>query len=136
MGLVSEGYRKIATLIYLIANENIKKGTILIWDEPETNLNPQMTAKVVEGILLIAQMGVQVFITTHDYFVTQEMGIAAHYSTFPLHYQFFSLYKNEQNTIVAESNSDLYQIEHNAIMEQFDDLYDRENSLRWKEIMR
>ena len=45
-------------------------------------------------------------------------------------------YKNEQNTIVAESNSDLYQIEHNAIMEQFDDLYDRENSLRWKEIMR
>ena len=134
MGLVSEGYRKIATLIYLIANGNIKKGNILIWDEPETNLNPIMMEKVIKAILAIAQMGVQVFVTTHDYFVSQELGLAAHYKTCPLSYRFFSLYKNN-GVIRAEVNDDLYEIENNSIMEQFDELYNRENKYRWKEVM-
>ena len=34
MGLVSEGYRKLSTLIYLILSGSLNKNAILFWDEP------------------------------------------------------------------------------------------------------
>ncbi len=39
MGLVSEGYRKMATIMYLILSGSLTKDSILFWDEPETNMN-------------------------------------------------------------------------------------------------
>lgn len=41
MGLVSEGYRKLATIMYLILSGSLSKDSILFWDEPETNMNPK-----------------------------------------------------------------------------------------------
>ena len=69
MGLVSEGYRKLATIIYLITSGSLDKNSVLFWDEPETNMNPRMIKYIVEAVAELAKMGVQVFITTHDYFL-------------------------------------------------------------------
>ena len=66
MGLVSEGYRKLATIIYLISSGSLDKHAILFWDEPETNMNPKMMKYLAEAVVELAKMGVQVFITTHD----------------------------------------------------------------------
>lgn len=132
MGLLSEGYKKIVTLLYLIMNGNIGRNTILIWDEPETNMNPKMSTKIVDVLNLLAKNGVQVIITTHDYFVAQKFGLIAKYSRDDLKYNFFSLYKEDGNNAVEISN-DLFELEHNSIIEEFEELYDRENELRWEE---
>lgn len=38
MGLLSDGYRKLSMLIYMILSGSLNKNTILFWDEPETNM--------------------------------------------------------------------------------------------------
>ena len=79
MGLVSEGYRKLATIIYLITSGSLDKNSVLFWDEPETNMNPRMIRYIVEAAAELAKMGVQVFITTHDYFVQQCFNLISAY---------------------------------------------------------
>lgn len=131
MGLVSEGYRKLSTIMYLILSGSLSKNAILFWDEPETNMNPKMIKPLVDAVIELAKMGVQVFITTHDYFVQQCFNIAASYQKNDkkkLQYNFMSLYRDDR-TIICESSDSLLQLEHNAIMDEFDALYDREQGL-------
>ena len=131
MGLVSEGYRKLSTLMYLILAGCLDKGSILFWDEPETNLNPKMIKPVCEAIVELANAGVQVFITTHDYFVQQAFNMVASYpkaNSGNISIQFSSLYR-EDGTIKHETASQLLDLDHNLVMEEFDAVYDREQEL-------
>ena len=136
MSLVSEGYRKLATLLNLISTGSLSDGAILFWDEPETNMNPRMVEPLVKAILALAGAGVQVFITTHDYFVQQYFGLAAEYGeryqagTGNLEYRFLSLNKADgAETVTLESASRLEDLERNAVKEEFDAVYDREQGL-------
>jgi len=45
--LVAEGYRKLGLLWLLIQNGSLLNGSVLFWDEPETNLNPKLLETVV-----------------------------------------------------------------------------------------
>ena len=131
MGLLSEGYRKLATIMYLILSGSLSKDAILFWDEPETNMNPKMIQPMADAVIELAKMGVQVFITTHDYFVQQCFGMAANYPSFEksnLEYRFISLYKAEHG-VDCESAGRLQDLEYNAVMEEFNQLYDREQEL-------
>ena len=134
MGLVSEGYRKISTIMYLILSGSLSKDAVLLWDEPETNMNPKMIKPMVEAIIELSRMGVQVFVTTHDYFVQQCFNMAAVYMNCqsstkqPLKYNFMSLYRTD-NGIECETAEKLSDLEHNAVMEEFDLLYDREQEM-------
>lgn len=135
MGLVSEGYRKLATIMYLILSGSLSKNAILFWDEPETNMNPKMIQPVVDAIIELARLGVQVFVTTHDYFIQQCFNLAAAYPPADgdsLKYNFISLYKSEAG-VKLESANRLTGLTHNAIMEEFDQLYDREQGLIYDE---
>ena len=142
MSLVSEGYRKLATLINLAFTGSLSNGAVLFWDEPETNMNPRMVEPLVKAVIALAGAGVQVFVTTHDYFVQQYFGLAAEYGekyqsgTGNLEYRFFSLRKTSENgntgaseTIALESAARLSELEHNAIRDEFDAVYDREQGL-------
>lgn len=131
MGLVSEGYRKLSTIMYLILSGSLSKNAILFWDEPETNMNPKMIKPMVDSIIELARMGVQVFVTTHDYFVQQCFNMAATYQNEgknSLEFNFMSLYRAEDG-IECETAERLMDLEHNAIMEEFDNLYDREQEM-------
>ena len=135
MGLVSEGYRKIMTIMYLILSGSLSKNAVLFWDEPETNMNPKMIRPLVDAIIELARMGVQVFVTTHDYFVQQCFNMAALYAEDngkqkSLNYNFLSLYKSE-NEIRCEQASNLSDLKHNPVMEEFDLLYDREQEMMY-----
>ena len=132
MGLVSEGYRKLSTLTYLILSGSLNENSILFWDEPETNMNPKMIYHVANSLVELSKMGVQVFITTHSYFIQQAFNLISSYPTNnnkPIDINFISLYRDEDNKIVYESAKTLDEIEHNAIMEEFDSIYDREQDL-------
>lgn len=132
MGLVSEGYRKLATILYLISSGSLNKKSILFWDEPETNMNPKMAKPIVDAIVELAKMGVQIFITTHDYFIQQTFNLL---STYPkanrekLDIQFISLYFDENEELKFEIAKDTTDLQHNSIMEEFNEFYNREQEM-------
>lgn len=129
MGLLAEGYRKIATIVQLIANGTIQENTILFWDEPEANINPKMLPVLSKLFIQLARMGVQLFISTHSYFIMQDLGLFAEYENEEqLDIQFTSLYF-EDGVVKVESVSQLKELEHNAIDEEFNRLYNREQEL-------
>ena len=65
--LEAEGLRKLGLLWKLIRNGLLEKGAILLWDEPEANLNPELYPLVAEILLELQKNGVQVFLATHSY---------------------------------------------------------------------
>ena len=65
--LEAEGYRKFGLLWKLIRNGLLEPGSILLWDEPEANLTPEMYPVLADVLLELQKNGVQMFIATHSY---------------------------------------------------------------------
>ncbi|MDE6889246.1 MAG: ATP-binding protein, partial [Eubacterium sp.] len=65
--LESEGFRKLGLLWKLIRNGLLEQGTVLLWDEPEANLNPELYPLIASILLKLQKNGVQIFIATHSY---------------------------------------------------------------------
>ena len=130
--LVAEGYRKIAALIYLMSNGSLTSDGILFWDEPVTNLNPQLMMPVIELLQGLALSGIQIFLATHDYLLSQELSLLAEYpSKKNVPIKFFSLYHppDRKAGILVEEGNSLPLIEHNPILAEFAAHHDREVEL-------
>jgi len=122
--LLAEGFRKLALLWVLIQNGTLLNGSVLFWDEPEANLNPKLMGTVVEILLELQRMGVQVFLTTHDYVILKEFDLQIQNDD---KIQFHSLYRNkETGEIEATSTDKFLSISPNAIDDTFGDLVERE----------
>ena len=65
--LEAEGYRKFGLLWKLIRNGLLEPGSILLWDEPEANLNPELYPVLADVLLELQKNSVQMFIATHSY---------------------------------------------------------------------
>lgn len=131
MSIVSEGYRKLSTISYLILSDSLNKNSVLFWDEPESNMNPKMIRHIASALVELSKMGVQIFIATHSYFVLQYFNLLASYpraNKNKTDIKFISLYKGG-GTIQAEEGKQLSDIQNNAIMDEFDALYDWEQEL-------
>ncbi|MFZ5967347.1 MAG: AAA family ATPase [Bacillota bacterium] len=131
MGLVAEGSRKWATLLQLVQNGVLTENAILFWDEPESNINPNLIKSTVDVLVALAKMGVQIFITTHSYFLQQEFDLYSKYKANKdkIKINFISLYANEDGTVLYENAPILSELEHNIIMKEFENLYNREQDL-------
>jgi energy-coupling factor transporter ATP-binding protein EcfA2 len=77
--LLAEGWRKLAMVAWLIRNGSIAPGTALFWDEPEAGLNPSLVTLVVDLLEKLAAMGVQIFVATHDFLLSQRLSLLAEY---------------------------------------------------------
>lgn len=73
--LMSEGYRKLATLAYLIQNGSLAQYGSVYWDEPEANLNPRLMGPLADCLVRLAADGVQLFIATHSLFFLRELAL-------------------------------------------------------------
>ncbi len=106
--------------------------SILFWDEPETNMNPRMVRPVIQALAALAKMGVQIFVTTHDYFMQQEFNMLTVYPELNpdnLDIRFISLYKEEKtNELKYEMKNTASELEHNAIMQEFEMMYGEKKS--------
>ena len=127
MGLLSEGYKKLATIVCLIQSGSLSKGSILFWDEPEANINPKFIPELVKILLMLQEAGVQVFISTNNYFLAKYFDVLK-VTKGDVHY--YSFYKNEgedgKERICVEQADSLKLLEHNTIMETFRKLYEDE----------
>lgn len=121
--LMAEGIRKLALIWLLIKNGSLEKGTVLFWDEPEANLNPFLMGEVVEIILELQRLGVQVFLTTHNYVLLKEFDLRKKSEDEIL---YVSLYRDELNAIASDASNSYLEVNSNLIAATFDSLYDRE----------
>ena len=122
--LLAEGVRKLALLWLLIRNGALPPGSILFWDEPETNLNPKLFGVVTDTLLELQRANVQVFLATHDYVILKELDLRTRDLD---EVAFHALYREEGSGDLACRTSRSYRDVHpNAIADTFADLYDRE----------
>ena len=128
--LVAEGMRKLGLLWLLIRNGTLLEGSILFWDEPETNLNPKLFESTIRILLELQRMGVQIFIATHNYIILQELDLQKKENDKIV---FHTLYRDD-GEINCRRSETYRNIHPNAIAEVFDDLYDREvkRSSAWR----
>ena len=121
--LLAEGMRKLGLLWLLIQNGTLQNGTVLFWDEPETNLNPKLFRVLIDILLELQRDGVQIFLATHDYVILKELDLQKKNSD---KVAFHSLYREETGEIACDTTDSYLDIHPNAIAETFTDLYDRE----------
>lgn len=108
----------------LIQNGTLLSGSVLFWDEPETNLNPKLFGVLMEIILELQRTGVQIFLATHDYVILKELDLRKRDKD---KIKFHSLYRDrETGEVLCHSAGSYLEIHPNAIAEAFADLYDRE----------
>ena len=121
--LLAEGMRKLGLLWLLIQNGTLQDGSVLFWDEPETNLNPKLFGILIDILLELQRGGVQIFLATHDYVILKELDLQKKSSD---RVAFHSLYREETSGIACNTTDSYLDIHPNVIAETFTDLYDRE----------
>lgn len=78
IGATSEGVKKIAIMDRLLANGYLNTNSIIFIDEIESALHPKAVCQFLDMIDNIAnEMGIQVFITSHSYFVIKKLFLIA-----------------------------------------------------------
>jgi ABC-type ATPase involved in cell division len=118
--LLAEGMRKLALIWLLIQNGTLLNGSILFWDEPEANLNPSLMGEVVEVILELQRLGVQVFLSTHNYVLLKEFDLRKKSGDAV---RYISLFRDDSESVVGKWSDTYRGIEPNAIADTFSNLY-------------
>lgn len=100
--LVAEGMCKVGMLAHLLRNGSLVRQGTLFWDEPESNLNPQLLRLVARTISNLARHGVQVVIATHSLFLMRELDIINKENS--LDVQFIGLNAEEDGVHVSQGD--------------------------------
>ena len=122
--LLAEGLRKLGLLWLLVQNGTLRRGSVLFWDEPETNLSPQLRHVLVGALLELQRLGVQVLLATHDYSVLKELDLLTTAADHVLFHAFH--YEGPDDRFVCETARSPFVLRHSPIDEAFSSLYDRE----------
>lgn len=115
----AEGLKKIGLLWQLLMNENITEDGVLLWDEPEANINPKFIPDLVEVLIELQRNGVQIFLTTHNYIFAKYFEVKRSQNDEIMYY---SLYKTNDG-VKCENNSSFTDLKNNSIMDTFIQLY-------------
>lgn len=116
----AEGFKKIGLIWQLLMNESITPHSILIWDEPEANLNPAFIPQLVECFLELSRNNVQIFLSTHNYILAKYFNVKATESDSIM---FHGLYKSN-DSVQCESNENFSALKNNSIVKVFNELLD------------
>lgn len=126
--MIAEGFRKIGVIQQLLKTQAIGVGTVgpLLWDEPESNMNPKLMRLLVQILLELSRNGQQIILATHDYVLLKWFDLLMDRGKED-HIRFHALYRDADiGTIKAESVDAYQQLNANAIASTFSDLYDSE----------
>ena len=122
--LVAEGIKKMGLLWVLAKNGTLEKGSVLFWDEPEANINPSFISVIAELLLELQKSGVQIFLSTHSYFLAKYIDIKKKDEN---DVNFFSLYKNsDDKSVSCEKANQFSLLNNNLIMKTYLDIYREE----------
>jgi len=120
--VVAEGHKKLGLLWQLLMNGSITKDSIILWDEPEANIHPQLISDLVEVMLELSRRGMQIFIATHDYVFSKYVEVKMK-STDGV--KFHALHHTDEG-LKIESQSRFTSLENNGIIAETVKLYKEE----------
>lgn len=126
--MTAEGYRKIGVLHRLLCNGSINPGAtgVLLWDEPEANLNPKLMRQLVQVLLELSRNGQQIVLATHDYVLLKWLDLLIDKRKDD-HVRFHALYRDPStNSLAAESANSYSLISKSAISDTFAELFDED----------
>lgn len=119
--LVAEGIKKMGLLWQLAKNGTLEKGSVLFWDEPEANINPAYLSTIAELLLELQRNGVQIFLSTHNYFLAKYIEIKKEE---PDQVSFYSLYyRNDNDSVCCETSNQFTLLENNPITKTYLQIY-------------
>lgn len=127
-GMTAEGYRKIGVLHRLLCNGSINPGStgVLLWDEPEANLNPALMKKVVQVLLQLSRNGQQIILATHDYVLLKWFDLLMDKGKED-HIRFHALCRDaETDRLTVETSENYSLISKTAISDTFAELFDED----------
>ena len=128
--LLAEGIRKLAGLARLVANGSIAPGGLLIWDEPEGNLNPVLVTKAADLLIDLAKQGIQIVVASHDYLFVRHLSLMAEHKKHPdVPIRFFGFCPTPDRGVVIEQGDTLADLDHNPILDEFTRHVEREQAL-------
>ncbi|MDO4293443.1 MAG: AAA family ATPase [Eubacteriales bacterium] len=121
IGATAEGVKKISIMDRLLSNGYINKESVLFIDELESALHPNAICDFLDMIANISnKMGIQVFISTHSYFVVKKLFLIA--LKYPGDVTCISLSKNDKPKICNLSDG----MPENSIIQASIELYKQE----------
>ncbi|CAB3821477.1 DNA replication and repair protein RecF [Achromobacter aegrifaciens] len=127
-GMTAEGFRKIGVLQRLLSNGSLNPGITgpLLWDEPESNLNPKLMKDLVQVLLELARNGQQIILATHDYVLLKWFDLLMDKGKGD-QVAFHRLYRDSgSDDVQRESQSDYAIVARSAISSAFAELYDED----------
>jgi AAA15 family ATPase/GTPase len=127
--MTAEGYRKIGVLHRLLCNGSVNPGTtgVLLWDEPEANLNPKLIKELVQVLLALSRNGQQIVLATHDYVLLKWLNLLMDKEGKEDHVRFHVLHRaSEDEEVSLHSTDDYDQLINTGISKTFGELYDAE----------
>lgn len=127
-GMTAEGFRKIGILHRLLCNGSINPGAtgVLLWDEPEANLNPKLMKKLVQVLLELSRNGQQIVVATHDYVLLKWLDLLVDRGKDD-HVRYHALYRDPTTQKVEVESADSYSlISKTAISDTFAELFDED----------
>lgn len=110
--LLAEGIRKLALVWLLIQNGTLLSGSVLFWDEPEANLNPALMGEVVEVMLELQRLGVQVFLSTHNYVLLKEFDLRRQPGD---EIRYLSLFRDASGAVTSNASDSYLGVDPNDI---------------------
>lgn len=121
IGATSEGVKKISIMDRLLGNGYVNKESVLFIDELESALHPDAICDFLDMISYIShEMGIQVFISTHSYFVIKKLYLIA--LKYPDEVACISLAKGKEPQVCNLSDG----MPENSIIQASIDLYKQE----------
>lgn len=117
----AEGLKKIGLLWQLLMNESITEDSILLWDEPEANLNPEYLPVLVECLLELSRHNVQIFVSTHNYLFAKYFDVRKQMVD---KVAFHSLYEDSGLGVQCETRNSFEALKNNTIMDAYNKLLD------------
>jgi energy-coupling factor transporter ATP-binding protein EcfA2 len=103
--LAAEGHRRLATLAALLTRSRLGPGWLLLWDEPEANLNPALIRVVAKALVDLAVAGIQVCIATHSLFLLREVSLLLANRAPRLPARYFGLHASPAGTTVSQGDT-------------------------------
>lgn len=77
LSITSEGIKKVSILDALLGNHYLSKESVVLIDEAEANLHPEMISNFLNIVYELSKAGLQFFLTTHSYFVIRKLCLIA-----------------------------------------------------------
>ena len=116
----AEGLRKFALLWKLIRNGLLRPGSLLLWDEPEANINPGLLPVLTDILLELHRNDVQIIMATHSYNLAKYFELKKDKKDKVV----FHSFKKENNSASVFSDEVFGNISFNKLIEADEELLD------------